>query len=81
MARCINGVKLGEKKNMNLPGAVVDLPTLTPKDEVDLVEFGLKYNVDFIAVSFVRKPTDLDYVRDVLGPAGAHIKLISKIEN
>ena len=81
MARCINGVKLGEKKNMNLPGAVVDLPTLTPKDEVDLVEFGLKYNVDFIAVSFVRKPSDLDYVRDVLGPSGAHIKLISKIEN
>jgi len=81
MARCINGVKLGEKKNMNLPGAVVDLPTLTEKDETDLVEFGIKYNVDFIAVSFVRKPTDLDYVRDVLGPAGAHIKLISKIEN
>jgi pyruvate kinase len=41
MARCINGCKLGERKNMNLPGANVDLPTLTPKDEKDLVDFGI----------------------------------------
>jgi len=33
---------MGEKKNMNLPGAVVDLPTLTEKDEDDLVDFGLE---------------------------------------
>lgn len=39
---CKNSAKLGEKKNMNLPGAVVDLPTLTEKDETDLTEFGLK---------------------------------------
>jgi pyruvate kinase len=39
---CKNGVKLGERKNMNLPGAIVDLPTLTEKDENDLVEFGIK---------------------------------------
>ena len=81
MARCINGCKLGTKKNMNLPGAVVDLPTLTAKDEDDLVSFGLKHNVDFIAASFVRKASDLEYIRDVLGPKGAHIKIISKIEN
>lgn len=81
MARCENSCNLGEKKNMNLPGAVVDLPTLTPKDETDLVEFGLKYNVDFIAASFVRKASDIDYIRDVLGPKGSHIKIISKIEN
>ena len=34
---------------MNLPGAIVDLPTLTEQDENDLVEFGIKYGVDFIA--------------------------------
>lgn len=66
---------------MNLPGAIVDLPTLTEKDEDDLVEFGIKNNVDFIAASFVRKASDVEYIRDVLGPKGAHIKIISKIEN
>ena len=39
---CKNGCKLGEKKNMNLPGAIIDLPTLTEKDEEDLLEFGVK---------------------------------------
>jgi pyruvate kinase len=77
----LNGVKLGERKNMNLPGAVVALPTLTEKDEVDLVEFGIKQGVDFVAASFVRKASDVEYIRDVLGPKGAYIKIISKIEN
>lgn len=77
----MNGVKLGERKNMNLPGAVVALPTLTEKDEVDLVEFGIKQGVDFVAASFVRKASDVEYIRDVLGPKGAYIKIISKIEN
>jgi len=81
MARCINGCKLGEKKNMNLPGAVVDLPILTAKDEIDVVEFGLAHNVDFIAASFVRKASDIEKIKDVLGPKGDHIKIISKIEN
>lgn len=78
---CKNGVKLGERKNMNLPGAIVDLPTLTEKDENDLQAFGLVRNVDFIAASFVRKASDVEYVRQVLGEKGAHIKIISKIEN
>jgi len=78
---CLNGCKLGERKNMNLPGVIVDLPTLTPKDEKDLVEFGIKHNVDFIAASFVRKASDLDYIRKILGEEGKHIKIISKIEN
>jgi len=80
-ARCLNDCTLGNKKNMNLPGAVVDLPTLTSKDEKDLVDFGLKHNVDFIAASFVRKASDIDYIKDVLGPKGDHIKIIAKIEN
>ena len=66
---------------MNLPGVNVDLPTLTPKDEEDLVKFGLKHKVDFIAASFVRKASDIDYIRKVLGPEGDRIMIISKIEN
>ena len=54
-----------ERKNVNLPGVIVDLPTLTAKDEVDLVEWGVPNDIDFIAASFVRKGSDLDYIRKV----------------
>ena len=50
---------------MNLPGVVVDLPTLTKKDEDDLVKWGLPNDIDFIAASFVRKGLDLDNIRKV----------------
>lgn len=76
-----NDVEIGSKKNMNLPGCVVDLPTLTEKDEQDIVEFGLKKGIDLIAASFVRKAEDIDTIRDLLGPRGAHVKIIAKIEN
>lgn len=66
---------------MNLPGCVVDLPTLTEKDEDDLIEFGIKKGIDIIAASFIRCAADVENIRDVLGPRGAHIKIVSKIEN
>ena len=44
---------------------VVDLPTLTAKDEEDLVKWGVPNDIDFIAASFVRKGSDLDYIRKV----------------
>jgi len=78
---CNNGCKIGERKNMNLPCAIIDLPVLQEKDEDDIIEFGLKRGVDMIAASFVRKREDLEYIRDVLGPKGSNIKIISKIEN
>ena len=81
IVRVCSSVTIGEKKNMNLPGVIVDLPTITEKDRDDLVNFGLKYTVDMIAASFVRKASDIDYIRSVLGPSGRAIKIISKIEN
>lgn len=71
----MNNCMLGERKNMNLPGAIVDLPTLTEKDIDDLQNFGLAHGVDYIAASFVRKPEDIDTIRHVLGEEGAHIKV------
>ena len=65
-----NDCSLGEKKNMNLPGCIVDLPTTTKKDEVDIVEFGLKYGVDIIALSFTRKGSDIEEVKRLLGEKG-----------
>ena len=46
---------LSERKNVNLPGVVVDLPTLTDKDKDDLVQWAIPNDIDFIAASFVRK--------------------------
>lgn len=80
-ARAVNTATLGERKNMNLPGVVVDLPTLTAKDEEDLLNWGVKNNIDFIAASFVRKPTDIDNIRSVVGEEGKDIQIIAKIEN
>lgn len=78
---CKNSVKLGEKKNMNLSGASVDLPTLTEKDKDDILSFGVEQKVDMIAVSFVRKAEDVTCIRELLRPKAPHIKIISKIEN
>ncbi|PSC70200.1 pyruvate kinase [Micractinium conductrix] len=80
-ARCLNTATLGERKNVNLPGVIVDLPTLTEKDIDDLINWGIPNEIDLIAASFVRKGTDLDYIREVLGAKGQYIKIISKVEN
>mmetsp|Transcript_82 Transcript_82/g.184 ORF Transcript_82/g.184 Transcript_82/m.184 type:complete len:566 (-) Transcript_82:92-1789(-) len=80
-ARCENDAKLGERKNMNLPGVIVDLPTITAKDKEDLTEWGVKNKVDFVAASFVRKGADVDHIRSVLGDAAKSISIISKVEN
>ncbi|XP_051116227.1 pyruvate kinase, cytosolic isozyme-like [Andrographis paniculata] len=79
--RCQNNATLGERKNVNLPGVVVDLPTLTDKDKEDILGWGVPNNIDMIALSFVRKGSDLVHVRKVLGPHAKKIQLMSKIEN
>merc|ERR1712166_1266120 len=66
---------------MNLPGAIVDLPTLTEKDQTDIIEFGLSRGIDMIAASFVRSAQCIETIREVLGQRGAHVKIIAKIEN
>jgi pyruvate kinase len=80
--RIENNAAIGERKNMNLPGVIVDLPTLTEKDISDIVDFGIKNDVDFIAASFVRKGSDVGHIRKILADnGGQHIKIICKIEN
>ena len=80
--RVENNASIGERKNMNLPGVKVDLPTFTEKDVNDIVNFGIKNNVDFIAASFVRKASDVVNLRKLLKDnGGEYIQIISKIEN
>lgn len=77
----VNGGTLGDRKNVNIPGATSKLPAITEKDIADLV-FGIENEVDFIAASFIRKATDVLEIRKVLEKNnGKHIQIISKIEN
>ncbi len=80
-ARCTNTATIGERKNCNLPGVVVDLPTITEKDMEDLLQWGVPNGIDFVAASFVRKGSDVATIRRVLGKGGESIKIISKVEN
>ncbi|OEL26839.1 Pyruvate kinase, cytosolic isozyme [Dichanthelium oligosanthes] len=80
-ARCENTSMLGERKNVNLPGVIVDLPTLTDKDKEDILKWGVPNKIDMIALSFVRKGSDLVEVRKVLGEHAKSIMLMSKVEN
>ena len=77
--RCENSALLGERKNVNLPGVVVDLPTLTEKDKEDILKWGVPNKIDMIALSFVRKGSDLVEVRKVLGEHAKTIMLMSKV--
>ncbi|XP_023639190.1 pyruvate kinase, cytosolic isozyme isoform X2 [Capsella rubella] len=79
--RCENSALLGERKNVNLPGIVVDLPTLTTKDKEDILQWGVPNKIDIIALSFVRKGSDLTEVRELLGEHSKNIMLMSKVEN
>ena len=77
--RVENDCSIGERKNMNLPGCLIDIPTTTEKDRKDIVEFGLKNNVDCIALSFTRKGSDIKEVREILGEQGIFYKKKEKI--
>jgi len=80
--RCLNAKVLGQNKNVNLPGVHVDLPVLTDKDIDDLVNWGCRHKVDFIAASFVQSADDIRFIRRVLDTSGgSNIKIMAKIEN
>ena len=77
--RVINGGYLKEKKGINLPGVAVSAPSLTEKDKRD-VNFGIKNNVDYFALSFVRTADDLKQIKAILKRQGSDIPVIAKIE-
>jgi pyruvate kinase len=76
------GGTITSRKGFNLPGATLDLPAFTEKDREDL-RFAMDAGVDFIAVSFVRTPADLQAVRDEMAAYSKNqvqLPLIAKLE-
>lgn len=71
----IVGGTLSERKGVNVPDVVLPLSALTAKDRRDL-EFALELGVDWLALSFVQRPEDLDEARALArGRAGIMTKL------
>jgi len=75
----VYGGSLKSRKGINLPNSKVSAPSLTEKDLVDL-EFGLKNNVDWIALSFVRKAKDIEILREIIDSRKSTSRIVAKIE-
>ncbi|SEQ66063.1 pyruvate kinase [Granulicatella balaenopterae] len=72
---------LKNKKGVNVPGVSTNLPGITEKDKNDII-FGIEQDVDYIAASFVRRPSDVQEIKELLAAHNAeHIQIIPKIEN
>lgn len=77
----LNTGELKNKKGVNLPGVKVSLPGITDKDADD-INFGISEGVDFIAASFVRRPSDVLDIRKLIeAKQNKNISIIPKIEN
>ena len=80
IATVVRGSEISSRRGFNLPDTFVDTSVLTNKDKADL-EYAIKKNPDFVAVSFVQSANDIAYVRDFITARTAHkIKIIAKIE-
>ncbi|MFZ2904578.1 MAG: pyruvate kinase [Cyclobacteriaceae bacterium] len=75
----IYGGSLKSRKGINLPYSKVTAPSLTEKDLKDL-ELGLKNNLDWIALSFVRKASDIETLRKIINDRKATSRIVAKIE-
>ncbi|NDC40297.1 MAG: pyruvate kinase [Chitinophagia bacterium] len=70
---------LSSKKGVNLPDTKISLPSLSEKDLRDL-DFIIGENIDWVALSFVRRPEDVNQLRDIIRSKNSNAKIISKIE-
>jgi pyruvate kinase len=79
--RClvITGGVLSDHKGMNLPGVSVSAPSLTEKDRAD-ARFALDLGVDFLALSFVRRASDVVELGNLVKESGKAVSIVAKIE-
>lgn len=75
----IHGGELRDHQGINLPGLSVSAPSLTPKDIEDAV-FAMGLGVDFLALSFVRRASDIEGLRQLLVTNESDARIIAKIE-
>ena len=71
---------LGSRRHINLPGVHVNLPSLTRKDLAD-VSLSVEIGADFIGLSFVRKKSDIEQLRNLLLRKKSKAQIVAKIED
>jgi len=79
VCRVINGGVLGERKGINLPGISLPIASLTEKDRLDL-KWAVAQDVDYIALSFVRRGEDCRHAKRLINEAGGRAPLVAKVE-
>ncbi|MFA5880198.1 MAG: pyruvate kinase [Candidatus Margulisiibacteriota bacterium] len=79
ICKVLNGGVLREHQGINLPGSHISSPAVTEKDIQDL-KFGLKLNVDYVAISFVRTAQDIIDVKKLIKDLGHDTPVIAKLE-
>ncbi len=79
VCRVTVGGVLSNNKGVNFPDVQLSVKALTKKDKKDL-EFGLKAGVDWIALSFVRNPSDINEIKDLINEYGYSTPVVAKIE-
>lgn len=79
ICKILVGGEIKGKRGLNLPDSDLSISALTEKDLADL-EFGIKNKVDFIALSFVRRPADITELRNILNKRKSKAGIIAKIE-
>jgi pyruvate kinase len=75
----VHGGTLRSNQGVNLPGVTTSLQSLTERDRVDL-EFAIEQRVDYVALSFVRHPRDIQELRYAMLQHEARIPIVAKIE-
>ncbi len=80
ICKVLTAATLGSHRHINLPGVHVSLPALTKKDISD-VRLGTKMGVDFVGLSFVRKPNDVVHLRKLLARNKSQACVLAKIED
>lgn len=73
------GGRIRSHKGINLPGTTISAPTLTEKDRKD-IRFGVAEGVDYMALSFVRGPEDVQAARRLVAECGGDQPIIAKVE-
>ena len=75
----VEGGVLTSRKGVNFPDSNLSVPTLTEKDEVDLV-FAMEQEVNWVALSFVRHAQEMIGLKKRLGELNSFIKVIAEVE-